>query len=148
MDFYERTAEHLLNQLTLESVGENDLGEKEIIFRPLTNYEKGIAILDAPSETDIRFLDRSRSYNINFLVSVKNKDQQIARRDAFLIYQELDDLPRPAEDGNLQTILSGTNSFMLRTCEGVLLPQLQEVTEEDAFVYSLQAKANLFIKRN
>ncbi|MBL1229954.1 hypothetical protein IW492_11990 [Enterococcus sp. BWB1-3] len=148
MDFYEKIAEYLLKQLDIDSASLNKQGEKEIIFRPLTNQEKGIAILDEPSETEIRFLDHSRYYNVNFQVSIKNSDQKKARQESYLIYQELDDFPRPDINGELLTVVSDSGSFILRSCEGVQLPQLLEITDNEEFIYILKIKANLLIQKN
>ncbi|MGX6993940.1 hypothetical protein CBF34_07055 [Vagococcus penaei] len=144
MDFYERLSDFLLNQLELKSAFPNDSNEGFITFEPISNNERGIAILDAPSTTNQRYFDRSRVYDWSVQVVVKNIDQQQAFSDAMSIYQECDDLPRPKKDG-LLTIISSNDSFELLSASGYTMPRMIEKTVHNAYVYSFLLKFDLFI---
>lgn len=147
MDFYERLSEHLLKQLSLKSALVSSSNKPYITFEPIQDNVKGIALLDAPSTTNLRYFDRSRTYEWSVQVVVKNTNQQHAFNDAMAIYQECDDLPRPnKETGGIFTILSKNDSFELLTARGYTMPRMTEKTEHNVYIYSFLIKFDLYIK--
>lgn len=146
MDFQDSLAAYLLGNLDLKCPRVNSKGIQIIDFKGIGNNETGVAIIDAPSSTSQRYFNHDRGYDALYQVVVKSRDQKLARDEAFLIYQDLDDLPR-FEDGDLRTINSDNESFILRVCEGNSLPRFFEETDHNAYIYTFTIRANLEINK-
>lgn len=146
MDFYERLSELLLSKLSLKSALEGKNKKTYITFEPIQDNEKGIALLDAPSIINLRYLDKSKIYEYSVQVFVKNTNQQQAFLDAMAIYQHCDDLPRKDnETGELITVISKSGSFEFVSGKGYTMPRMIEKTVHNAYIYSFLLNFELFI---
>lgn len=147
MDFYEGLSELLLSQLSLKSALVDGKKRPYITFEPIQDNDKGIALLDAPSTPNLRYLDRSKSYDWMVQVMVKNKNQHQAMLDSHAIYELCDDLPRlVTETGEIITVKSKNKSFELIHSKGYTLPRMIDKTEHNAYIYSFLLKFELYIK--
>lgn len=141
MDFYERLSELLLKKLALKSALTGSNKKPYITFEPISDNEKGVALLDAPSTTNLRYLDKSKMYDYAVQVVVKNKNQQQAMLDAMAIYQLCD---RNIEQNELK---SKNDSFDFDASRGYTMPRMIEKTEHNAYIYSFLIKFDLYIKK-
>ena len=140
MDCYECLSEALLSRLSLKSALTGSNKKPYITFEPIQDNDKGIALLDAPSTTDLRYLDKSKIYDYSVQVVVKNKNQQQAMLDAMAIYQLCDDKDEPL------VLKSKNNSFEFVTSRGYTMPRMIEKTTSNAYIYSFLVKFDLYIK--
>lgn len=140
MDFYECLSEALLNKLSLKSALLDGKKKPYITFEPIQDNEKGIALLDAPSTTNTRYLDKSKTYKWSVQLVVKNKNQQLAMLDAMAIYQLCDDKEQPLE------LKSLNDSFVFVSSRGYTMPRMIEKTTSNAYIYSCLINFELYIK--